>query len=138
MAASITSLSSLVFAALAGTAIQSSAGPLIECPKTHSDGFKTGVLYDADVFQGPPKNAASLIPDEETSEWELEVYQRNSEQRGESLQLVCSYSGIKSTVAIEIPRAATFCKVEDTKRGTVAFCGSRLPAPTNSNGKVPV
>jgi hypothetical protein len=115
--------SSVLFTSLLWVAGTVTASTLVECPHSHSDGVKVAALNDADVFQGPPANRASLVPDLESYEWALDGYQQNSEARGEPLFLVCRYGAMKATVTIEIPRSATYCKLEDTRQGTLATCG---------------
>jgi hypothetical protein len=123
MAAITTLLSNALGGCLLTLVCAAHAAALVDCPRVYTDGKKTGNLAGADLYQGPPENKASMIPDLDTWTWELRGYQQNSEERGESLFLVCHYKGIKATVSIEVPRDATFCKVEGTKHGTAAFCG---------------
>ncbi|MGZ5199694.1 MAG: STY0301 family protein [Telluria sp.] len=135
MAATTTSLSKALAVVLLTLACSAHAKPLVICPSVNADGTKTGALADADVYQGPPENKASMMPDLETSVWELRGYQQNSEERGESLYLVCRYAGIKATVSIEVPREATFCKIEGVKHGIAAFCGVNSTGPQNKLAK---
>jgi hypothetical protein len=125
MGLNTTLLSSAVLALAMFVAEAAGAATLIQCPRVHSEGSKTAPLADADVFDGPPEELASLIPDLDTSEWDLDGYQEDAQDRGEPMYLVCRYAGIKATVTIEIPRTATFCKVEGTRHGTAAVCGTR-------------
>lgn len=98
------------------------AAPETVCPQKHQDGSKIGRLNSADVFDGPPENLASLIPDTETWEWDLSQNQKYAKDHGESFYLVCRYKGIKSVVVKKIPYSAKFCKVAGIKNGTYAAC----------------
>lgn len=98
------------------------AAPPAACPQTLRDGDKVGELADADVFQGPPEENASLMPSLGTAEWKLAGYQQNAKERGESLYLICRYAGTTTTVALEIPQSARVCKVHTTKDRTTAAC----------------
>ena len=122
MAASTTLSNSLIFATFFCVAEFASATTSVACPDQQRVGSKIAPLTTADVFQGPPDKHASMIPDLETSEWQLAGYQENSKARGESLYLVCRYKGTKSTVTIRIPESATSCKVAGARHGTAAEC----------------
>jgi hypothetical protein len=128
MAGTTTLLSNSLAVCLLTIVCTAQAADRVDCPRVHTDGKKTGDLTGADLFQGPPEKKASMIPDLDTWTWELHGYQQNSEERGESLYLVCHYKGIKATVSIEVPRGATFCKVDGTKHGAAAFCGTNADA----------
>jgi hypothetical protein len=135
MAAITTLSSSAVVAFLLAMVLSAHASPLVECPRVHTDGRKNGALTGADLYQGPPQKKASMIPDLETWVWDLDGYQQNALERGDSLFLVCHYHGVKADVTIEVPRVATYCKVDVSARGTTAFCGSG-PATPQRNADV--
>lgn len=122
MGGSTTLSNCFVLAAFFCVAGFTSATTSVACPHQQRVGSKIAPLTTADVFQGPPEKQASMIPDLETSEWQLAGYQENSKTRGESLYLVCRYKGTKSTVTIRIPESATSCKVVGTRHGTAAEC----------------
>jgi hypothetical protein len=97
-------------------------------------------LESAEVFEGPPEELASLMPDLDTSTWQLDVEQARAKRGGPAIYLVCHYAGVKSTVQLKIPVTATVCKVEGTRNGTYAGCagpGTRegTPARQIKNGR---
>lgn len=95
----------------------------VHCPPSVSARGKTFPLADASVFDGPPEEHADLMPDLETSEWDIATDQKAGKTPGRSLYLVCRYSGSQRTVSLRIPRDATRCKVEGIASGrTVAWC----------------
>jgi hypothetical protein len=94
----------------------------IICPQKHQEGARTAHLEDIDIFEGPPENLASQMPDLETSEWDLSQNQKTAKQRGEPFYLVCRYKGIKSTVVMKIPYSVKYCKIQGVKNGMVAAC----------------
>lgn len=93
------------------------------CPQTYREGSKIGSLIDASVFADAPANRAELMPDLETSEWDITPNQAYAEQRGEPMYLVCRYKGTQGTIQLKIPYAATRCVVKGIAGGkTYAGC----------------
>jgi hypothetical protein len=114
----------LLFTVLAIYSWVAAAADQIACPQQHTEGRTTGQLIDASVFDGAPKNLVDLMPNLETSEWDLSLRQKDAERRGDSMYLVCHYESIRSTVQIKIPYSATTCKVEGVEHGIYAGCSS--------------
>lgn len=84
-----------------------------ECPSPHIDGKVKRSLAHIDVFDGPPKNMASLIPFDAggSAIWDgLE---------GGDVYLVCGYKGTNKIVMIHAI-GATVCKAPI--HPDVAFC----------------
>lgn len=94
----------------------------IKCPATYTKNGKLAHLDSASVFEGKPENLVDLMPDLQMSEWDISPNQNYVRERGEHMYLVCRYKGIKETIDLEIPAEATFCKVEETRTGTAAWC----------------
>jgi len=94
----------------------------LSCPKKHQEGSKTADLEDIDIFEGPPENLASQMPDLETSEWDLSQKLTTAKERGEPFYMVCRYKGIKSTVVMKIPYSVKYCKIQGVKNGMAAAC----------------
>lgn len=109
-------------ALLAAFALSACAAPRVACPPQHSADGKTRALAGASVFEGPPQHLVDLMPDLDTSEWDIAMNQREAKGRGESMYLVCRYEGLAATVTLPVPDGATFCKVEGTATGFSAGC----------------
>lgn len=119
------SLSSALLAiALLSTSAAAVAANEIACPKQIGGNGQAAFLDSADVYEGPPANKASLMPDLETWTWELKIEQQTARHTGIPLYLVCRYKGTKAVVQLKIPYPATFCMVEGRKDGTYAGCRS--------------
>ncbi len=132
----MSSSSLLVSCVLCASSLASEAAVVMSCPETYRDGQKVGSLVDASVFDGAPTNLAELMPDLETSEWDISMNQAYAEQHGESVYLVCRYKGIKKTVQLKIPYAATRCVVKGAKGGgTYAGCSPMKSSAGESTGR---
>lgn len=76
-------------------------------------GSKTTSHYldSIEVFDGPPRELASLIPDEEAGPgrpWTRWIF---APQRRRSLWLVCGYKGTDLKIKHELPNTITQCEV---------------------------
>jgi hypothetical protein len=117
------SLNSLVLlAALTSCNAAWSATAKVSCPLTTTANGKPAPLDGISVFEGPPEKLVDLMPDLDTSEWDISMNQKYAARRGESMYLVCRYADVAATVTLKIPEGATFCKAEGTKNGTQAWC----------------
>lgn len=112
----------LVFA-LAAASGAALAAPLASCPQQHREGKRTAPLESAGAFDGAPENKSDLMPDLANLEWDLADAQERAQARGDSIYLVCKYKGIASTITLELPRAATLCKMEGIKGRVHVWCG---------------
>jgi hypothetical protein len=83
------------------------------------------VLESASAYDGAPENKTELMPNFANLEWDLSMAQQRARERGDSIYLVCKYQGIKSTVTLELPPAATLCKMEGLKDRIHIWCGMR-------------
>ena len=112
----------LVSSLASATAVETS------CPERLRDGRKIGNLVDARVFNGAPADLVELMPNLETSEWDVSINQAYAEEHGESMYLVCHYKGIKKTVQLRIPYADTLCVIKGVRGGgTYAGCKPSKP-----------
>lgn len=92
----------------------SSAAEDIVCPsRLHSQ--KQFVLASADIYVGPPELRTNLIPDLNTSTWDLTVEQNEARNRGESLYLVCRYQGTADVATLKIPFDQDRCEISREK-----------------------
>ena len=107
---------------LAAFAPGACAAPRIDCPQLHSADGKTRSLAGASVFEGTPQSLVDLVPDLNTSEWDISMNQRSARSSGESMYLVCRYQGLAATVTLQIPGGATSCKVTGAPTGMAAAC----------------
>jgi hypothetical protein len=108
----------------------------IHCPSIQRIQGKSQPLDSASVFSGPPEELAELMPDLETSEWDLARDQQAAKERSQSLYFVCRYKNSKRTVSLPIPRDAALCKVEGMVSGaTAAWCKSGASQSVKSNAK---
>jgi len=107
---------------LAAFIVSGCATPHIACPPQHSAEGKTRSLVGTSVFEGVPQNLVGLMPDLESSEWDIAMNQRAAKRRGESMYLVCRYQGLADTATLQIPDGATSCKVEGAAVGLAAGC----------------
>jgi hypothetical protein len=84
-----------------------------ECPASLDDGQVKYPFKDIDVFDGPPKNMASLIPAETKDgvRWDFNP--------GGDIYFVCGYKGTDKTVTVHAP-GVTVCK--GTQTPLAAFC----------------
>jgi hypothetical protein len=102
------------------------AAPLAACPQQQREGKRMAVLESAAAFDGAPENKTDVPPNLANLEWDLANAQKQAQERGDSVYLVCRYKGIKSTVTLQLPPAATVCKMEGIKDRTHVWCGERL------------
>jgi hypothetical protein len=110
---------------LAAAACPALAAPLAACPQQQRQGKRVAVLDSAAAFDGAPENKAELPPNLANLEWDLSGAQKRAQERGDAVYLVCKYKGIKSTVTLALPPAATLCKMEGIKNRTHVWCGAR-------------
>lgn len=69
------------------------------CPATLADGATTHTLDNAELYDGPPQQMASLIPEftRTGARWDLD---------GVDPYLVCEYQGTRRTIALHAKGAA--------------------------------
>lgn len=115
---------------LAAFTLSACAAPGISCPPQYKVDGKDHSLAGASVFEGPPQNLVDLMPDLETSEWDISMNQRAAKSRGESMYLVCHYQGLAATVPLQVPDGATACKVEGSATGFAAGCKAPHKSPS--------
>jgi hypothetical protein len=117
------SLNKLAQFAVAVSYVTSAAAAGVKCPAVYHANKIHAPLEIASVFEGKPVKLVELMPDLDTTEWDISLSQMYVRQRGESMYLVCRYRGTKETVDLRIPGDATLCKVEGTlDGGTAAWC----------------
>lgn len=72
----------------------------IECPQSLTENNKKYSLYNLDVFEGPPNEMGSLMPDSDDSAvWTLSGSQAAVKARNTSMFLVCQFKGTNKTVS---------------------------------------
>lgn len=82
----------------------------VNCPSVLKDGNKTHRMNLADVFEGPPEERASLLPDtDEEMVWTLKDSQDYAKEHNTSVFLVCQYKGTHKTTTVKIPATAQKC-----------------------------
>ena len=82
----------------------------IECPQSLTENNKKYSLYNLDVFEGPPNEMGSLMPDSDDSAvWTLSDSQAAAKARNTSMFLVCQFKGTNKTVTLKIPASAKKC-----------------------------
>jgi hypothetical protein len=119
-------LAVFAFIAAGGPAL---AAPLASCPQQHREGKRTAALESAAAFDGAPENKADLMPNLANLEWDLADAQKRAQARGDAIYLVCKYKGTESTVTLELPQAATLCKMEGIKDRVHVWCGAGKQDP---------
>ena len=107
---------------MAMTCAMSCAAPLLACPQSVPTKSGRAPLVLADVFDGPPEDMASQIPDLRTFEWELASSQDDAKQRGRPYYLVCRYKKTALTVTFKIPYEVKSCKLDGIKGGVAVAC----------------
>lgn len=100
----------LIFAATSSFGANS-----IACPSALQVQKKHFLLASADVYVGPPEQRANLIPDLDTSIWELSIEQNEARSRGDSLFLVCRFRGTAAVVSLKIPYELDRCGIKREK-----------------------
>jgi hypothetical protein len=88
----------------------------VECPAElkapATAGGKATVhrLQSVDVFDGDPRELASLVPDEQPGRGRPLAIWKFAPVRERALWLACGYRGTSSTVTQELPAATSQCK----------------------------
>jgi hypothetical protein len=130
------SLNRCLFLVVALYALNAAAATDIHCPAALTSQGKSRPLLSASVFSGPPEELAELMPDVDTSEWDIAQDQMAAKRRSQSMFLVCRYEHSKATIQLRIPSYATLCKVEGTADGkTAAWCKAASRESLKSNPK---
>lgn len=131
----MSSIRKTVIVLVAWLTAAASHGSQIRCPDTVDVKGKKAPLDAGSVFEGKPAQLTDLMPDLQTYEWDITPNQRYVTARGDAMYLVCRYKGVKKTLDLKIPADATFCKVEQTDRGTAAWCKTPERADSDNNVK---
>ncbi|WP_039058762.1 STY0301 family protein [Enterobacter sp. Bisph1] len=97
----------------------------IECPQSLTENHKQYPLFNLDVFEGPPEEMGSLMPDsDEAAVWTLSDSQAAAKARNTAMFLVCQFKGTKKTVTLKIPASAKKCSawIEGSAERTHITC----------------
>lgn len=100
----------LIFSAMCLLSFGAACAEKIECPQSLTENHKQYPLFNLDVFEGPPEEKGSLMPDsDEAAIWTLSDSQTAAKARNTSMFLVCQFKGTKKTVTLKIPASAKKC-----------------------------
>lgn len=80
-------------------------------PSTAASKNTSHYLDSIEVFDGPPRDLASLVPDEEASPGRPLARWIFASQRRRSLWLVCGYNGTDHKIKHELPNTIKQCEV---------------------------
>lgn len=112
----------LLSTVLAATCQLSCGAEPIFCPRTVVEKSAIKPLQRADVFDGPPTEMVSQIPDLETLEWDLAPSQAEAKLRNRPFYLVCRYKNTKRTITFKLPYDIKSCQIDGIKGRIVVVC----------------
>ncbi|EOV8839179.1 STY0301 family protein [Cronobacter dublinensis] len=97
----------------------------IQCPDSLTEKNHSHRLNLVDVFEGPPEELASLLPDtDDEMVWTLSDSQNYAKAHNTAVFLVCQYQGTAKKITLKVPASAKKCMAwfGDTKNDFYAGC----------------
>ncbi|EPX1410389.1 STY0301 family protein [Cronobacter sakazakii] len=82
----------------------------IQCPTTLTEKNHVHRLHLVDVFEGPPEELASLLPDtDDEMIWTLSDSQNYAKAHHTAVFLECQYQGTAKKITLKVPASAKKC-----------------------------